>query len=87
VSATTGPNEQQETTMPYVNIRVTREGVTTEQKEMLIRETTAMLARVLNKDPQTTHVVIDEIDTDNWGFGGESVTNYRQRERKGEGND
>ena len=73
--------------MPYVNIKVTREGVTTEQKEMLIRETTAMLARVLNKDPQTTHVVIDEIDTDNWGFGGESVTNYLQRERKGEGND
>jgi len=73
--------------MPYVNIKVTREGVTTEQKEMLIRETTAMLARVLNKDPQTTHVVIDEIDTDNWGFGGESVANYRQRERKGESND
>ncbi len=73
--------------MPYVNIKVTREGVTTEQKAMLIRETTAMLARVLNKDPKTTHVVIDEIDTDNWGFGGESVTNYRQRERKGEGND
>ncbi len=73
--------------MPYVNIKVTREGVTTAQKETLIRETTAMLARVLNKDPQTTHVVIDEIDTDNWGFRGESVTNYRQRERKGEGND
>ena len=73
--------------MPYVNIKVTREGVTTEQKEMLIRETTVMLERVLNKDPQTTHVVIDEIDTDNWGFGGESVTNYRQQERKGEAND
>jgi len=73
--------------MPYVNIKVTREGVTTEQKEMLIRETTAMLARVLNKDPQMTHIVIDEIDTDNWGFGGESTTNYRQRERKGETND
>ena len=73
--------------MPYVNIRVTREGVTTEQKEMLIRETTAMLARVLNKDPQTTHVVIDEIDTDNWGFGGESTTHYRQREQDGERND
>ncbi len=73
--------------MPYVNIKVTREGVTTEQKEMLIRETTAMLTRVLNKDPQTTHVVIEEIDTDNWGFRGESMTNYRQRERKGEGND
>ncbi len=52
--------------------------VTAEQKELLIRETTAMLERVLNKAPQTTHVVIDEIDTDNWGFGGESVTLYRR---------
>ncbi len=71
--------------MPYVNIRITREGVTADQKEILIRDTTAMLERVLNKAPQTTHVVIDEIDTDNWGFGGKSVTNYRQR--KGDGND
>ena len=69
--------------MPYVNIKVTREGVTTEQKETLIRDTTDMLARVLGKDPRTTHVVIDEIDTDNWGLGGESVTARRQRERKG----
>ena len=73
--------------MPYVNIRITREGVTTEQKEILIRETTAMLERVLDKNPQTTHVVIDEIDTDNWGFGGESVTYHRQREQDGERND
>ena len=71
--------------MPYVNIRRTREGVTTEQKEILIRDTTAMLERVLNKAPQTTHVVIDEIDTDNWGFGGESVTFYRQQAQKGKG--
>ncbi len=68
--------------MPYVNIKITREGVTTEQKATLIRETTAMLARVLNKDPQTTHVVIDEIDMDNWGLGGESVTFYRQQAQK-----
>ena len=47
--------------MPYVNIKITRVDVTTEQKATLIRETTAMLARVLNKDPRTTHVVIDEI--------------------------
>ena len=73
--------------MPYVNIKITREGVTTEQKNKLIRETTAMLTRVLNKDPQTTHVVIDEIDTDNWGFGGQSVTHHRQRAGKGEDND
>ena len=69
--------------MPYVNIRITREGVTTEQKEILIRDTTAMLERVLNKAPQTTHVVIDEIDTDNWGFGGESVTYHRQQAQNG----
>ena len=68
--------------MPYVNIRITREGVTAEQKEILIRDTTAMLERVLNKTPQTTHNVIDEIDTDNWGFGGESVTFYRQQAQK-----
>ncbi len=73
--------------MPYVNIKITREGVTAEQKEMLIRETTAMLERVLDKDPQMTHVVIDEIDTNNWGFGGESVTYYRRREQDGEHND
>ena len=69
--------------MPYVNIQITREGATTEQKAMLIRETTAMLARVLNKDPQTTHVVIDEVDTDNWGLGGESMTHHRKLERTG----
>ncbi len=69
--------------MPYVNIKITREDVTTEQKATLIRETTAMLARVLNKDPQTTHVVIDEIDTDNGSLAGESMTPHRKRERKG----
>lgn len=66
--------------MPYVNIKITRDGVTKEQKEMLIKETTEMLARILNKNPQTTHVVIDEIDTDNWGIGGQSVTFHRQQE-------
>jgi 4-oxalocrotonate tautomerase len=73
--------------MPYVNIRITREGVTADQKKILIRDTTAMLERVLNKAPQTTHVVIDEIDTDNWGYGGESVTFYRQQAQRRKGND
>ena len=67
--------------MPFVNIKITRENVTTEQKQRLIRDTTEMLMRVLGKDPRTTHVVIDEIDTDNWGFGGESVTRQRQPRR------
>jgi 4-oxalocrotonate tautomerase len=65
--------------MPYVNIKVTREGVTAEQKAELIRGVTQLLADVLGKNPQTTFVVIDEIDTDNWGVGGESVTVRRKK--------
>ena len=64
--------------MPYVNIRITREGVTADQKTELIRETTQLLVRVLGKDPATTHVIIDEIDTDNWGVAGQSVTARRR---------
>ena len=67
--------------MPYVNIRITREGVTVEQKEKLIRGATQLLVDVLGKNPKTTVVVIDEVDTDNWGIAGESVTTRR---RKGE---
>ncbi len=51
--------------MPYVNIKVTKEAVTTEQKQALIRGVTDLLVKVLDKDPQTTHIVIDEIHTDN----------------------
>jgi len=53
--------------MPYVNIKVTDEGVTNEQKRQLIEGTTQLLVNVLNKDPATTHVVIDVVPTDNWG--------------------
>lgn len=65
--------------MPYVNIKITREGVTAEQKERLIRGATQLLVDVLGKNPKTTVVVIDEVDTDNWGIAGESVTTKRQR--------
>ncbi|AWL10887.1 2-hydroxymuconate tautomerase [Saliniradius amylolyticus] len=65
--------------MPYVNIKVTDENVTTEQKRRLIQETTRLLADVLNKNPATTHVVIDEVSTDNWGVEGETVTELRKR--------
>lgn len=68
--------------MPYVNIRVTREGVTAEQKLQLIQGTVDLLTRVLNKDPATTFVIIDEVDTDNWGVGRENVTTLRQRQRR-----
>ncbi len=66
--------------MPYVNIKITREGnVTPEQKARLISGVTELLRDVLNKNPATTFVVIDEVETDNWGIGGESVTSIRQR--------
>jgi len=68
--------------MPYVKIQVTREGVTKEQKQKLIKGVTQLLVDVLSKNPQTTHVVIDEVDTDNWGIGGEQVTEIRSRSKK-----
>jgi 4-oxalocrotonate tautomerase len=64
--------------MPYVKIEVTREGGTQAQKQQLINGVTQLLADVLDKNPQTTHVVIDEVETDNWGVGGEQVTLLRK---------
>lgn len=63
--------------MPYVNFRVTKEGVTAEQKLELIKGATELLQRVLNKNPATTFVIIDEVETDNWGIGYENVTSLR----------
>jgi len=65
--------------MPYVNIRITRDGATPEQKARLIQGATQLLVDVLGKNPQTTVVTIDEVDTDNWGIGGETVTARRKQ--------
>jgi 4-oxalocrotonate tautomerase len=65
--------------MPYVNIKITREGATREQKQALIEGATQLLVDVLGKNPKTTVVVIDEVDTDNWGIAGESITVRRAR--------
>lgn len=64
--------------MPYVNIKITNEGVTAEQKRQLIEGVTQLLVDVLNKNPKTTVVVIDEVETDNWGIGGVPVTELRK---------
>jgi len=68
--------------MPYVNIQITREGATVEQKAELIQRVTDLLVRVLNKNPATTFVVIQEIDMDGWGVEGMPVTKYRRLERE-----
>lgn len=67
------------TAMPYVNIKVTDTGVTAEQKAALIKGVTDLLQQVLNKNPITTVVVIDEVSTDNWGIGGEQVTSRNKK--------
>lgn len=66
--------------MPYIQIQITREGVTPEQKAQLIAGATELMVRVLQKDPASTFVVIDEVDTDNWGFKGQTVTKLRAGE-------
>jgi 4-oxalocrotonate tautomerase len=68
--------------MPYVNIKITKNGATPEQKETLIEGVTDLLVKVLGKNPGTTVVVIDEVDTDNWGIGGETVTKRRKNKSR-----
>ena len=67
--------------MPYVNVRITR-GATSEQKERIVAGVTQVLVDVLGKNPERTFVVIDEVDTDNWGIGGETVTKRQQRQEQ-----
>ena len=65
--------------MPYVNVRITREGTTPDQKRRIIAGVTQLLVDVLDKEPATTFVVIDEVLPDHWGHGGESVTEIRRK--------
>ena len=65
--------------MPFINIKITREGASAEQKQQLIKGATDLVVNVLGKNPASTVVVIEEVDTDNWGLGGESITVLRRR--------
>ncbi len=64
--------------MPYINIKVTDEQVTTEQKRQLIAGATQLVVDVLNKNPKTTHVVIDEVPIDNWGVDGKQYSGTKK---------
>ncbi|MBB4482769.1 tautomerase family protein [Rhizobium etli] len=68
--------------MPYVNIKITREGATREHKAALIKGVTDLLVEVLDKNPATTFVVVDEVDLEDWGVGGLPVELYRQSLRE-----
>lgn len=69
--------------MPCIRIEITREGVTQEQKKQLIAGATELMVRVLDKDPATTFVLIDEVDLDNWGVGGLPVVESRREQAAG----
>lgn len=64
--------------MPYINVKITNEDVTAEQKEAIIAGMTQVLVDVLNKNPATTVVVIDEVEMENWGIGGLPVSEFRK---------
>ena len=65
--------------MPFVNIKITNEHVTPDKKAALIKGATDLLKNVLGKDPETTVVVVEEVDTDSWGIGGETITERRKK--------
>ena len=65
--------------MPFINVKITDEDVTNEQKKAIIKGCTQLMVDVLNKTPSTTFVVIDEVNTDNWGIGLDQVTELRKK--------
>jgi len=65
-------------TMPYINVKITDENVTNEQKKAIIKGCTQLMVDILDKNPATTFVVIDEVNTDNWGIGYDQVTELRK---------
>ena len=68
--------------MPYINIKITREGATREQKAELIGGVTDLMVRVLDKSPATTFVVIDEVELEDWGVGGVPVKEFRAQQTR-----
>jgi 4-oxalocrotonate tautomerase len=66
--------------MPYINVKITEDPITPEQKEAVIAGITDVMVRVLGKNPETTFVVIDQVPTDNWGIGGTTTTKRRAQQ-------
>lgn len=64
--------------MPFINIKMTP-GASAEKKAELIKRVTQLMVDLLGKNPDTTHVVIEEVATDNWGVAGETITSRRKR--------
>ena len=65
--------------MPYINVKITKDGTTAAQKKRIVEEMTQTLVNVLNKKPEHIHIVIDEVEPENWGFAGKLTTEFRGR--------
>lgn len=68
--------------MPYINLKITRDGVTTDQKKKIVEEFTATLVTHLGKNPEHIHIVIDQVEPENWGYAGMLTTDYRKISKK-----
>jgi 4-oxalocrotonate tautomerase len=69
--------------MPYVNVKITKGDVTVAQKKKLVADITSSLVSTLGKQPDHIHIVIDEIDPENWGYAGMLTTEYRAKAQRG----
>ncbi len=65
--------------MPYVNVKITKDGTSVEQKKQIVEGITNILVNVLNKKPEHIHIIIDEIEPENWGFAGMLTTEFRKK--------
>ena len=72
--------------MPYVNVRITKDGVTIAQKRKIVADITESLVSTLGKKPEHIHIVIDEVDPENWGFSGLLTPEYRAQAKPKEKN-
>ena len=62
--------------MPYIQVNITK-GATNEQKAQLIEGITDLMVKILDKNPASTHVLIEEVETENWGIAGKAVKRLR----------
>lgn len=81
---TRSPIAEEKIPMPYVNIKITRDGATAAQKKRVVQDVTRSLVSVLGKNPEHIHIVIDEVDPENWGYAGMLTTEYREKMTAGE---
>ena len=66
--------------MPVVQVKILRDGVTADQKRQIVAEITRTLQTVLGKKPEHTHVIIDEVEPENWGYAGMLSTEWLQQQ-------